>query len=79
MRKRLQIFIVQSYNYWPASILIYLQGLNPFKVRFTDGKTIETPHKNLSGTIAMGEKVYFHGKMGCIIRVKLGFFDFLKN
>ena len=45
-------------------------------MRFTDGKTIETPHKNLSGTIAMGEKVYFHGKMGCIIRVKLGFSRF---
>jgi len=45
------------------------------KVRFSDGKTIETPHKNLTlmgntEKIAHGSKVSFHGKIGVIIRLK---------
>lgn len=45
------------------------------KVRFSDGKTIETPHKNLTlmgntDKIAHGSKVSFHGKIGVIIRLK---------
>jgi len=40
------------------------------KVRFSDGKTIETSHKNLTGSIALQAKVSFHGKVGHITRVK---------
>ena len=40
------------------------------KVRFHDGKTIETSHKNLTGSIALQGKVAFHGKVGHVTRVK---------
>lgn len=40
------------------------------KLRFPDGKTIDTTHKNVVGNVTNGAKVYFHGKMGVVIRVK---------
>ena len=50
------------------------------KVRFSDGKTIETSHKNLTGSIALQAKVSFHGKVGHITRVKdVRFLPFYKN
>ena len=35
-----------------------------------DGKVIDTSHKNCVGNITSGGKVYFHSKMGVIIRLK---------
>jgi len=69
----LQVGLEVSAKFKGAFCEAKIKSVDPnvkLKIRFQDGKVIDTSHKNCVGNITSGGKVYFHSKMGVIIRLK---------